>query len=274
MTRSLRMIAVIASVLHLPDATNGSYFTVMSGLKRVATTAGKYRGRRIAARPPRMCSRPAKSQIDGTCVARQGIASQWPERGSQASHRRRLLAPDRPQFGHLCQHRAGSHRCNPKDAGQDFCALRQAFILCNHAPNGRINLHEVAFDLLRTLAELGFEQRDGGCLRPCFCGSPVFDQSLSSRSQVFKIMRILRSRRLSLKIKKRPHACQNRGIDFICLCQLTDAFGKTPCLLRIDPRKRHTMCSQLRLKWAVANARRLKNRQRGLGFEDPAEKAL
>ena len=41
MTRSLRMIAVIASFLHFPDATNWSYFTFMSGLKRVATTAGK-----------------------------------------------------------------------------------------------------------------------------------------------------------------------------------------------------------------------------------------
>ncbi len=30
----------------------------MSGLKRVATTAGKYNERRISARPPRICSRP------------------------------------------------------------------------------------------------------------------------------------------------------------------------------------------------------------------------
>jgi hypothetical protein len=58
MTSSLRIIAVIASFLHFPDATNWSYFVFMSGLKRVATNAGKYNYRRISARQPRMCSRP------------------------------------------------------------------------------------------------------------------------------------------------------------------------------------------------------------------------
>ncbi len=41
MTISFRMIAVIASFLHFPVDTNCSYFAFMSGLKRVATTAGK-----------------------------------------------------------------------------------------------------------------------------------------------------------------------------------------------------------------------------------------
>ncbi|WP_168199267.1 hypothetical protein [Pseudorhodobacter turbinis] len=34
------MIAVMASFLHFPEATNWSYFAFMSELKRVATTAG------------------------------------------------------------------------------------------------------------------------------------------------------------------------------------------------------------------------------------------
>jgi len=41
MTMSLRMTAVMASFLHFPVDTNCSYFAFMSGLKRVATTAGK-----------------------------------------------------------------------------------------------------------------------------------------------------------------------------------------------------------------------------------------
>ena len=57
-TRSLRMIAVMASFLHFPEATNWSYFAFMSGLKHVATTAGRYKHRLISARPPRICSRP------------------------------------------------------------------------------------------------------------------------------------------------------------------------------------------------------------------------
>ena len=41
MTTSLRITAVIASFLHFPLAINSWYFTFISGLQRVATTAGK-----------------------------------------------------------------------------------------------------------------------------------------------------------------------------------------------------------------------------------------
>ena len=41
MTMSLRMTAVMANFLHFPVDTSCSYFAFMSGLKRVATTAGK-----------------------------------------------------------------------------------------------------------------------------------------------------------------------------------------------------------------------------------------
>jgi len=40
-TISFRMTAVIANFLHLPIDTSCSYLTFKSGLKRVATTAGK-----------------------------------------------------------------------------------------------------------------------------------------------------------------------------------------------------------------------------------------
>jgi hypothetical protein len=41
MTSSLRMVAVIASFLHFPDATNWSYFVFMSGLERVERWLGE-----------------------------------------------------------------------------------------------------------------------------------------------------------------------------------------------------------------------------------------
>ncbi len=42
MTISFRMTAVMANFLHFPVDISCSYFAFMSGLKRAATTAGKY----------------------------------------------------------------------------------------------------------------------------------------------------------------------------------------------------------------------------------------
>lgn len=58
MTRGLRMIVVVIGFLHFPEATNWSYIAIMSWLKRLAITVGRYKDRRFSARPKRVCYRP------------------------------------------------------------------------------------------------------------------------------------------------------------------------------------------------------------------------